>query len=95
MYCSCPYAESGVNCKHMAAVLYEWEANDTDEVVEEENNFDEKEIENIEMIVNQASSELLKKFVSNILREDTKLLTRFKTLVNPNMISLEMKQYKR
>ena len=24
MYCSCPYAEGGWNCKHMAAVLYEW-----------------------------------------------------------------------
>ena len=22
MYCDCPYAESGLNCKHMAAVLY-------------------------------------------------------------------------
>ncbi len=25
MYCSCPYAAGGDNCKHMAAVLYEWE----------------------------------------------------------------------
>ena len=25
MYCSCPYAADGSNCKHMAAVLYEWE----------------------------------------------------------------------
>ena len=24
MYCSCPYAIGGWNCKHMAAVLYEW-----------------------------------------------------------------------
>ena len=24
MYCSCPYAEDGNYCKHMAAVLYEW-----------------------------------------------------------------------
>lgn len=24
LYCSCPYAESGETCKHMAAVLYEW-----------------------------------------------------------------------
>ena len=23
MYCSCPYAAGGNNCKHMAAVLYE------------------------------------------------------------------------
>lgn len=26
MSCDCPYAEGGENCKHMAAVLYAWEA---------------------------------------------------------------------
>lgn len=31
MYCSCPYAESGEYCKHMAAVLYEWEETEVDE----------------------------------------------------------------
>ena len=25
MYCDCPYAQDGNNCKHMAALLYEWE----------------------------------------------------------------------
>lgn len=24
MYCSCPYAATDRNCKHMAAVLYKW-----------------------------------------------------------------------
>lgn len=28
MFCSCPYADSGANCKHMAAVLFEWENGD-------------------------------------------------------------------
>ena len=27
MYCSCPYALDGKNCKHMAAVLYAWSEN--------------------------------------------------------------------
>jgi hypothetical protein len=31
MYCSCPYATGGNNCKHMAAVLYEWTADIMDE----------------------------------------------------------------
>lgn len=31
MYCSCPYAAGGNNCKHMAAVLYEWIADIMDE----------------------------------------------------------------
>lgn len=25
MSCNCPYAQDGFNCKHMAAVLFEWE----------------------------------------------------------------------
>lgn len=95
MYCSCPHAASGANCKHMAAVLYEWEAKDGDELAKEEYSFVEKETDNIEEIVNQASEELLKKFVSKILHEDTKLLTRFKTLVDPNITPLEMKQFER
>ena len=38
MYCSCPYAIGGWNCKHMAAVLYEWsvERGDQDNRDEEE-----------------------------------------------------------
>ena len=24
VYCSCPYAESGANCKHIAAVMFVW-----------------------------------------------------------------------
>ncbi len=31
MYCSCPHAAGGNNCKHMAAVLYEWTADIMDE----------------------------------------------------------------
>ena len=31
MYCSCPYAAGGNNCKHMAAVLDEWTADIMDE----------------------------------------------------------------
>lgn len=31
MYCSCLYAAGGNNCKHMAAVLYEWTADIMDE----------------------------------------------------------------
>ena len=33
MYCSCPYAEKGYNCKHMAAVLYKWQENKQDQLV--------------------------------------------------------------
>lgn len=35
MYCSCPYAEDGKNCKHMAAVLFEWEERKESGLLEE------------------------------------------------------------
>lgn len=35
MYCSCPYAEDGRNCKHMAAVLFEWEERKESGLLEE------------------------------------------------------------
>ena len=34
MHCSCPYAQNGKNCKHMAAVLYKWERNKEFEAAE-------------------------------------------------------------
>lgn len=36
MYCSCPYATNIGNCRHMAAVLYKWSENNTEENVEDE-----------------------------------------------------------
>lgn len=45
MYCSCPYAMGGRNCKHMAAVLYEWSENDMD--IDEN-----EEMEEVETAVN-------------------------------------------
>lgn len=43
MYCSCPYAEGGRNCKHMAAVLYEWSEfiEDEDDPADEANEGNE------------------------------------------------------
>ena len=39
MYCSCPYASDGKNCKHMAAVLYEWSEEEDDEYDDEERTY--------------------------------------------------------
>lgn len=40
MYCSCPYALDGRNCKHMAAVLYEWSEGEEEEETFNEVNTD-------------------------------------------------------
>ena len=41
MYCSCPYAEDGNNCKHMAAVLYMIE--EEEGILTEKNRLDQQE----------------------------------------------------
>ena len=49
MYCSCPFAGGGNNCKHMAAVLYEWTADIMDEdEPEDTDNEDEDDDEDAE-----------------------------------------------
>ena len=40
LYCSCPYALDGRNCKHMAAVLYEWSEGEEEEETSNEVNTD-------------------------------------------------------
>ena len=42
MFCSCPYAEDGTPCKHMAAVLYEYEEDDDDEECDDEDLDDDE-----------------------------------------------------
>ena len=44
MYCSCPYAAGGNNCKHMAGVLYEWTADIMDE--DEPEDTDNEDMDN-------------------------------------------------
>lgn len=44
MYYSCPYAAGGNNCKHMAAVLYEWTADIMDE--DEPEDTDNEDMDN-------------------------------------------------
>ena len=66
MYCSCPYADDGNNCKHMAAVLYAYEKNNSREAA-----FD------IEKSINAADDAFVRRFLINALRNDKKLCARF------------------
>lgn len=53
MYCSCPYAAGGNNCKHMAAVLYEWTADimaaDEPEDTDNEDVDDDEDAESMDL----------------------------------------------
>lgn len=85
MYCSCPYAASGNNCKHMAAVLYEWSENKEEKNTIHSDLFQpamtidvyKKKVDAVEKLVNSANEEDVRSFLKSVLSEDEKLLLRF------------------
>lgn len=68
MECTCPYAEGGENCKHMAAVLYAWQDEKT-----ESRNADAE----IREAVERADEALVRRFLADTLLQDDKLRRRF------------------
>lgn len=66
MYCSCPYAEDGHNCKHMAAVLYKWE--EYENLTIQDQDFIYDEVNNVEDLINQATNEQIHDFFIGYIR---------------------------
>ena len=103
MYCSCPYALDGRNCKHMAAVLYEWSENYLDEDEETERtdllkpaftiNSYEKKRTAVEELVLGAKEEDVRSFLMSVLTEDEKLLIRFHNMVNKQVTLEDVNNY--
>lgn len=60
MHCNCPYANDGKKCKHMAAVLFEYEEFD-------DNNDSSKSIEDM---VNNADESVVRAFLTDILEDN-------------------------
>jgi len=94
MECSCPYALDGKHCKHMAAVLYEWESelqNVSDELKEgydiaemgqtgqASDVISEHEV-GIEEVLATAEPSLIRSFLKKVMEEDERLFLRFCTL---------------
>jgi len=95
MFCSCPYAEDGNNCKHMAAVLYQWEEDKNDDGLKEGDTKNDSAAENnVASLVISADSDLVKKFLTQILIDDDKLWLRFKSMVVSGVSAEDMKKYK-
>lgn len=106
MYCSCPYALDGRNCKHMAAVLYEWSENEVEEKREEENaintdlfqsayttNAYKKKLTAVEELVSGANEEDVRSFLVAVLAEDEKLLLRFHNTINKQVTREDINNY--
>lgn len=66
MSCDCPYAQDGFNCKHMAAVLFEWER-----------RVSHPEIGHSE-ILDDASDDDIRAFLLQLFNENPELVERFK-----------------
>lgn len=107
MYCSCPYADDGGNCKHMAAVLFEWsEGKRQSENVNEQSDADEnlfiaahtieaykKKMNAIAELVEKADVELVRSYLTSVLAENKKLLVRFNSIVKERIAEEDMKHY--
>ncbi len=88
MYCSCHYAEDGQNCKHMAAVLYEYENRwNTDK--------DDKDTsETAATLVSGADEGVVRAFLAEILEKDARLYIKFKNMVSPQISVADIKSLK-
>ena len=91
MYCSCPYAEGGNNCKHMAAVLFEIEEQSEEDILTEETCQDDQEQE-VEEIIERIPEEELRSFVKGIAAQDSEirniLMTRYAVKIDEKQMDL-------
>lgn len=86
MTCTCPYADSQNNCKHMAAVLYAAQSEKP-----EKNNFDTE----IRALLEQTEVCELKNFFIELLQEDKNLLLRLKSFLAKKPEDVDLKGYKK
>ena len=91
MYCSCPYAEGGNNCKHMAAVLFEIEEQSEEDILTEETCQDDQEQE-VEEIIERIPEEELRSFVKGIAAQNSEiqniLMTRYAVKIDEKQMDL-------
>lgn len=85
--CNCPYTDGGNNCKHMAAVLFYLESKENTLVVQDIE-------ESIGKLVEEADRIIIKDFLIDILKNDEKLLNRFKSRLQCDISPTDMKRYK-
>jgi len=104
MYCSCPYALDGRNCKHMAAVLYEWTENQEEKEAEKVVNSDlfqpiesmnayKKKVAAVEALVGGADKADVRSFLVAVLMEDEKLLLRFHNTIKKQVTRDDINNY--
>ena len=89
MYCSCPYADDGNYCKHMAAVLYKWDRESKGKSVKAGKKV------SIEELVNNANERFVKQFLIELMKKDKKLKLRFLSALPVSSESSNLDDYKK
>ncbi len=77
--CTCPYAEDGTPCKHMAAVLFAWEESGTSKTGKNA----KKAQTSIQDLVARADEAAVRAFLVYVLEKDRRLAERFRLSVEP------------
>ena len=90
IFCDCPYAEDGNNCKHMAAVLYEYEEGSKKPHIITTHS----QAENISEIVANADENYVRKFLTEVLKNNDILRQRF-MIKTPETKSYSLEEYER
>lgn len=102
MHCDCPYAAEEKHCKHMAAVLFY--AEDEPEACSSKAlakcavpavKAREEAEQKICQLVERADEALLRSFLTNALREDGRLLARFKQASGAAFTVADLQEYQR
>lgn len=89
MDCTCPYADEGFYCKHMAAVLYAYEA-------APKAKYSAKELKpKAEELVLNADEKTIRGFLINALKKDKKLLDSFTLAVSSSSGDISISSYKK
>ena len=91
MYCDCPYAEDGYNCKHMAALLYAFDDGLKMEsrVVVSENSYD-----SIKSLIDSLSEAKTKEFLLEAVLKDNSLLDKIKLMSAETITDTQIKKCK-
>ena len=76
MECTCPYAEDGTYCKHMAAVLYAYERDGSKDKQSQKLTY-----EQLKNAVDNAESAVVRKFLTDILWRKEKYRVQFLALL--------------
>ena len=93
MHCSCPYAEDGNNCKHMAAVLYEIEEQEEAGALPGKAYLDQQK-EEWEEIIENIPEEELRSFIKKLAGQDGKIRDRLITRYTAKIDEKQMYQLK-